>query len=114
MQFVDSHCHLDRLKAVATEGIDAVLGRANRAGVEHMLCVNVTLAEYPKMRALVGNRDNVSFSCGVHPLYMKDESYSAETLRELVQDENVVAVRATGHEYRYDGERPNPRQESVQ
>ncbi|HLV48453.1 MAG TPA: YchF/TatD family DNA exonuclease [Aliidiomarina sp.] len=112
MQFVDSHCHLDRIKAVATEGIDAVLGRANSAGVEHMLCVNVTLAEYPKMRALVGNRDNVSFSCGVHPLYMKDESYSAETLRELVQDEKVVAVGETGLDYYYDKEFHKAQQES--
>lgn len=102
MQFVDSHCHLDRIKAVATEGIDAVLGRATNAGVEHMLCVSVTLAEYPNMRALVGNRDNVSFSCGVHPLYMKQEAYSAERLRELVSDDKVVAVGETGLDYYYD------------
>ncbi len=112
MQFVDSHCHLDRIKAVGTEGIEAVLGRATSAGVEHMLCVNVTLSEYPKMRELVGNRDNVSFSCGMHPLYMKQETYSAKTLRELVNDDKVVAVGETGLDYYYDKEFHLAQQES--
>lgn len=112
MQFVDSHCHLDRMKAVADEGVDAVLNRATQAGVEHMLCVNVTLSEYPQMRELVGQRDNVSFSCGLHPLYMKQEAYSAEQLRLYLQDPKVVAVGETGLDYYYDKAYHKAQQES--
>src|SRR5690554_2168071 len=112
MQFVDSHCHLDRMKAVGTDGVDVVIGRATNAGVEHMLCVNVTLSEYPQMRALVGERSNVSFSCGVHPLYIQQEAYSATQLRELVNDDKVVAVGETGLDYYYDKEHHQAHQES--
>lgn len=112
MQFVDSHCHLDRMKSVATDGMDAVIERATKAQVEHMLCVNVTLSEYPKMRELVGDRDNVSFSCGVHPLYMKQEDYCPTQLRSLVGDDKVVAVGETGLDYYYDKEFHKAQQES--
>lgn len=112
MRFVDSHCHLDKIKATQEEGIEPVLARAERAGVEHILCIGVTLDDYPKMRAIVGERDNVSYSCGVHPLYMKDQTYDAQQLRKLIDETGVVAVGETGLDYYYDKEQHKAQQES--
>ncbi|WP_113905807.1 TatD family hydrolase [Aliidiomarina celeris] len=112
MQFVDSHCHLDKIKATQNEGIEPVLARATAAGVEHILCIGVTLEDYPQMRKIVGDRENVSFSCGVHPLYMKEQTYNAEQLRTLVADKSVVAVGETGLDYYYDKEQHKAQQES--
>ena len=64
-----------------------------------MLCVCVTLDEYPKMRDTVSAYDNVSLSCGVHPLYV-NEGHNADemaaTLTELASEPKVVAVGETG------------------
>ena len=49
--FVDSHCHLDRLewdKLALT--LPEVLQHAATAKVEHMLCVSVSLKEFPAMK----------------------------------------------------------------
>lgn len=112
MRFVDSHCHLDKIKATQEEGIDAVLARAEQAGVEHILCIGVTLDDYPKMREIVGDRSQVSYSCGVHPLYMKEQTYDARQLRKLIDDTGVVAVGETGLDYYYDKEQHQAQQDS--
>lgn len=54
-----------------------------------------TLPGYRSMRELVGERDNVVFSCGVHPLN-QDEAYDVEDLRRLAAEEGVVAMGETG------------------
>lgn len=46
------------------------------------------------MRDLVGERDNVVFSCGVHPLNQNDP-YDVEDLRRLAAEEGVVALGET-------------------
>ncbi len=40
------------------------------------------------MRELVGPRDNVVFSCGVHPLN-RDEEYDVDELRKLAAEEGL-------------------------
>ena len=55
------------------------------------LAVATTLPGYRTMRELVGVRDNVVFSCGVHPLN-QDEAYDVEELRRLAAEEGVVAM----------------------
>lgn len=97
--FVDSHCHLDRLKASDSQ-LQAVVDKARGAGVEHMLCVSVSVKEYPQMRARVQHFDNVSLSCGVHPLHQED-ACDYDTLLAQVQTDEVVAVGETGLDYHY-------------
>ena len=81
MFLVDSHCHLD--------GLDYQSLHKN---------VATTLPGYRSMRELVGERDNVVFSCGVHPLN-QDEAYDVEDLRRLAAEEGVVAMGETGLDY---------------
>jgi TatD DNase family protein len=99
--FVDSHCHLDRLE-LEKLGMDlpAVLQAAKAQQVEHMLCVSVSLAEFPAMAALVHNYPQVSVSCGEHPLHQTDV-LDVAMLKQLAADPKVVAVGETGLDYFY-------------
>ncbi|RTE87274.1 MULTISPECIES: TatD family hydrolase [Gammaproteobacteria] len=109
MQFVDSHCHLDKIKHAKPADI---LREAKSQNVEHVLCVGVTLEDYPEMREAVGNPSGVSFSCGVHPLYMEKGNLDEAVLRECLQDDRVVAVGETGLDYYYDKEYHQKQQDS--
>jgi len=105
--FVDSHCHLDKINPEkAGADLKEIINNARANKVEHMLCVCVTLEDFPGMQAAVASFDNVSISCGVHPLYVKDSqtpvAQLALKLRELASADNVVAVGETGLDYFYD------------
>lgn len=68
MFLVDSHCHLDGLDYESLhKDVDDVLAKAAARDVKFCLAVATTLPGYLHMRDLVGERDNVVFSCGVHP-----------------------------------------------
>lgn len=100
--FVDSHCHLDKLNyGEVFDTPKQVIEAAKKAGVEHLLCVGVTLSDFPAMKQSVAGFKQVALSCGVHPLYM-EESYELETLIDLASDEQVVAIGETGLDYFYD------------
>ncbi|RUO81348.1 metal-dependent hydrolase [Idiomarina tyrosinivorans] len=105
--FVDSHCHLDKIDTdkLGTD-LATIVKNAERKGVRHMLCVCVTLDQFRPMAAAVEPFDNVSLSCGLHPLYVKDEKTPADdfykTLVELGADPRVIAVGETGLDYFYD------------
>ena len=83
MFLVDSHCHLDGLDYQSLhKNVDDVLAKAAARDVKFCLAVATTLPGYRAMRELVGERENVVFSCGVHPLN-QDEEYDVEELRRL-------------------------------
>lgn len=99
--FIDSHCHLDRLE-LDKLGMDlpAVLAAAAAAQVNHMLCVSVSLQEFPAMAALVREYSQISVSCGEHPLHQQ-LGFSPAQLAELCRLPEVVAVGETGLDYFY-------------
>lgn len=97
--FVDSHCHLDRLDKSPAE-LRELLTFAHRRGVEHFLCVCVTVADFTNMKQSVQEFDNVSISCGVHPLN-QDEACDYATLLNMASDPAVVAIGETGLDYFY-------------
>ena len=95
--FVDSHCHLDKLDKNPEELAQAV-AYAHQRGVEHMLCVAVSVKEFDSMLDTVKDFANVSVSCGVHPCYEEDMTDYA-TLLDYAKREQVVAVGETGLDY---------------
>lgn len=103
--FVDSHCHLDRLEKSGPE-LDEVVVQAKLANVEHMLCVAVSVKEFPKMKEAVSAYPQVSMSCGVHPLHHEDVC-NYDTLLEHVSFDDVVAVGETGLDYFYNKDTAN-------
>ena len=99
---VDSHCHLDRLEK-SPEELDALVNEAKNRGVEHMLCVCVSLNDFPSMMETIQRFDIVSASCGVHPLH-QDEACSRDELLALASSDKVVAIGETGLDYHYSPE----------
>lgn len=97
--FVDSHCHLDRLKQ-NDEELSRTLAFARQRGVEHFLCVAVSVKDYDAMHKAVSAHDDVSVSCGVHPLHQED-ACSYDELLEKASADDVVAIGETGLDYHY-------------
>ncbi|MCB5308985.1 metal-dependent hydrolase [Yersinia massiliensis] len=101
MLLVDSHCHLDSLDyGTLHSSVDDVLAKANARDVGFVLAVATTLPGFSAMTALIGDRKDVVFSCGVHPLNL-DGGYDFQQLRALAAADNVVAMGETGLDYFY-------------
>lgn len=104
MFLVDSHCHLDSLDYNELHSsVDAVLEKARERDVKFMLAVATTLPGYTAMTQLIGDRPEVAFSCGVHPLNI-EEGYDFDELRRLAADPKVVAMGETGLDFFYQKE----------
>jgi len=100
--FIDSHCHLDRIDLNDfNNNFNELMDAIQQAKVERMLCVSISLDEYPAMKALVANRDNVDISVGVHPCDTQDDTVKLQQLLELGADPKVVAIGETGLDYYY-------------
>ncbi|MBC3767840.1 TatD family hydrolase [Neptunicella marina] len=97
--FVDSHCHLDRLKQ-STDQLKVTLDFAKERGVEHFLCVAVSVNDFATMLDTVKIFPEVSVSCGVHPLHQED-ACDYETLLSAASHDKVVAIGETGLDYFY-------------
>ncbi|WP_462158118.1 TatD family hydrolase [Pseudoalteromonas sp. GB56] len=109
---VDSHCHLDRLEFDKLDtDLAGVLEHARAKDVEHFLCVSVTLDQFPGMLEKIQQFNDVSASCGVHPLDQKD-ALDIDLLRKLAVHEKVVAIGETGLDYYYSAETKPVQQES--
>lgn len=99
---IDSHCHLDSLDyETRHKNIDEVIENARARGVHHFLSVCTTVGRFEAMKNLTAHRNDVSLSCGVHPLNVEDEPFDYDKLFEFAQDPKVVAIGETGLDYHY-------------
>ncbi|MDC0612591.1 YchF/TatD family DNA exonuclease, partial [Vibrio sp.] len=102
--FIDSHCHLDKLDYTELHNSVAdVIQKARDVNVEHILSVGVTLDAFPSMMKLIEPFDNVSASCGIHPLDV-ESAFALDTFRQYCNLPKVVAVGETGLDYHYQPE----------
>ncbi|MDR3492935.1 MAG: TatD family hydrolase [Gammaproteobacteria bacterium] len=100
MYLVDSHCHLDQLDLSKYEGkLEHALAFAQEKNVKHMLCVCITLAEFPNVLKIAKSYPNVSASVGLHPNEIVDQEPTVEQLVSLARDEKIVAIGETGLDY---------------
>lgn len=105
MFIVDSHCHLDALDYDNLHlDIADVIAKAKAREVKHMLAVAVTLNRYEKFYPQLAHFDEISLSCGVHPLDLDDEPFDYQRLINLAQDKKVIAIGETGLDYYYSAE----------
>jgi len=99
--FIDSHCHLDRLQLNDFDNnLDQVISAATDAQVQQMLCVSVTLNDFPTMVEKTDKYNNVYLSCGMHPLNQEDKVEKTQLLN-LANHDRVIAVGETGLDYFY-------------
>lgn len=104
MFLVDSHCHL-KLLDYRNEHVNVadVLYKANKKNVKLVLSVSTVLSDYDDLIRYIGeNRDDILFSCGVHPIYVNldnDTFYTYDKLYLLSLNKNVIAIGETGLDY---------------
>lgn len=99
--FIDSHCHLDRLDLSEFDNnLDNVVNAASNVKVTELLCVCVTLEDFPAMVEKTQAYKNIYLSCGTHPLNQENK-VDEHKLMTLAQHENVIAIGETGLDYFY-------------
>ena len=98
---VDSHCHLDFPDFA--EDFDAVIARAEGAGVGRMVSISTRLKDFEGVRAIAGRDERISCTVGIHPHNVEDEpDVPAEDLIARTHDEKVVGIGETGLDFFYD------------
>jgi TatD DNase family protein len=78
------------------EDLPNAMLEAQKQGVGHMLCVCITLADFPKMLKIVKQYPQVSASVGLHPNEAVEKEPTVTDLVALAADEKVVAIGETG------------------
>ncbi|MFS1539380.1 MAG: metal-dependent hydrolase [Candidatus Phlomobacter fragariae] len=112
MFLVDSHCHLDCLDYKNKhKDIDDVIAKAAASEVKYILAVATTLPGFISMKKQIGQRNNVAFSCGIHPLDLH-KGYDLDELARLASGSEVVALGETGLDYHYQSENAKLQQTS--
>jgi len=110
---VDSHCHLDRIDLEPYQGdLNAALAAARERGVNRVLCVGIDRGNADTVCAIARAHAGVYASVGVHPLDIKDELETIDSLSELARRPEVVALGETGLDYYYSSERKEEQQQS--
>ncbi|PCH95940.1 MAG: LuxR family transcriptional regulator [Rhodobacteraceae bacterium] len=99
-QIVDSHCHLD---SPDFDGeLDAIIARAQDAGVARMVTICTKLRTEPAVRAIAEKYDPVFFAAGTHPMSAADEPLaSVDELIEITKHPKMVGIGETGLDYHY-------------
>jgi len=103
---VDSHCHLD-FPDFAQE-LDAVVARAEAAGIGCMLTISTHLDKFPGVLAVAERYPQVYCTVGVHPHEAdSDWGRDARRLIDLARHPKVVGIGETGLDFYYEhGSRP--------
>jgi len=101
--FVDSHCHLDRLKLDQCGGtLEAALAAARADGVEHMLCVCISAENRQAVLDIACSDPHIYASAGVHPSdVVQPQVISVSALQQWCDHPKVVALGETGLDYHY-------------
>jgi TatD DNase family protein len=107
---VDSHCHLDFPKLRGD--LDAVLARAEAAGIGLMLTISTRVRQSHDLLGLIEPHRNVFCSVGTHPHNAAEEpDVTAGELVKLARHPKIVAIGEAGLDYHYDN---SPRMEQEQ
>ncbi len=97
----DTHCHLDFPDFA--EEIEAVVARAEAAGVRRMITIATRVRKIATYRALAERFPNVWFSVGTHPHNAAEEpDVTLADLLAAAEHPKCVAIGEGGLDYHYD------------
>ncbi|MFA9469071.1 MAG: TatD family hydrolase [Deltaproteobacteria bacterium] len=100
----DTHCHLDDPRLL--EDLDAVLDRANEAGVKRITtigCANDVGSVMSAVEIARQHPDRISATVGVHPHDAKHlDDALCDAIRDAGSHPSVVAIGETGLDFHYD------------
>ncbi|MEX3009030.1 TatD family hydrolase [Hoeflea sp. TYP-13] len=98
---VDSHCHLDFTDF--DEERDAVIERAEAAGVGRMVTICTRVSKFGQIRAIAEKYDSVYCSVGTHPHNADEELHvTPDEIVAFTDHPKVVAIGEAGLDYFYD------------
>jgi TatD DNase family protein len=98
---IDSHCHLD-FPDFASE-LDAVVARAEGAGIDRIVTISTRVARHPEVLAIAERFPRVFCSVGTHPHNAHEElDVTAAELAQRANHAKVVAIGEAGLDYHYD------------
>ena len=104
MQLIDTHCHLT-FNDLAGD-IGAVIERSIDVGVTSWITVGTDKEHNQKGVALAERFDNMAATVGIHPHYAdKVTAEDIAQLKDLAQNDKVVAVGETGLDFHYEPEK---------
>lgn len=102
MQLIDSHCHLDA--AEFDPDRDAVIARAQAAGVQAQVVPAVTAASWPKLRAVCAAAPGLYPAYGLHPLFLAEHRPDdLQALEEWIARERPCAIGECGLDFFVEG-----------
>jgi TatD DNase family protein len=95
---IDTHAHLDYPDFAAD--FDAVLSRANEAGVTRIITIGTSVESSRRAIDLAEKYPNIYAAIGVHPTFAPESNEDVITpLRELAKSPRVVAIGEAGLDY---------------
>jgi TatD DNase family protein len=103
-KFIETHCHLDYLKAFPLEEI---LNKAQEAGIEKLMTISVEPGNFAKVRELAQTYPQVYCTQGIHPHDAKmatNEAYAE--IKQFANEAKVVAIGEIGLDYFYKNSPP--------
>lgn len=109
---IDSHCHL--ASADFDTDLEAVIARAESAGVKQMVCISDSLAEAEKCLQIANKYDHIFYTVGVHPHCAKDWQAGDETRVQTLMSasKKAKAVGEIGLDYHYNFSEPATQQKA--
>ena len=112
MFIVDSHCHLDALDYEKLhKNVDDVLTKAKQRDVQYCLAIGVGIERFQQLHQMLAHRNDVSFSCGLHPLDIGEEIFDLAKFQQILALPEVVAVGEIGLDYYYSAENKTEQQQ---
>ena len=94
---VDSHCHLNFPEF--TKNMPAVLQAMQDNGVNHALCIGVTLEKFPQVLAIAEANAHIWATVGIHPDNEDVEEADVARLLALADHPKVIGIGETGLDY---------------
>ncbi|MBQ9729333.1 MAG: TatD family hydrolase [Clostridia bacterium] len=100
---IDVHCHLTGEEYESLGGVDEIVARAKRAGVEKLICSGFDLPSSIAAKNLAERHEGVYFCAGFHPSELhKYREGDLEKIKELACHSKCVAVGEIGLDYHFE------------
>lgn len=98
---IETHCHLDYLKAMPVEDI---LSETQRVNVERLITIAVAPDNLASVRRLVGTHEMIFGTQGIHPheAELFTDTVEAEIREQAAALDKIVAIGEIGLDYFYD------------
>lgn len=101
MRLIDSHCHLDYPDF--KDDFDAVIARAEAAGVGIMQTICTRMAEFENIYAIADKFPNIYCSVGVHPHHAGEgKMVEVDEIIAAANKSKTIGIGETGLDYYYE------------